>query len=247
MIIKSKLLLTAAVVMGYLNLISCERLRDMPNPEGVPKGAVYDRRVGMWSYRSPENHFNMYYSDGTIALDGQYEKSGRSGIWKTFSPKGNFTVSAGSFLNDWRDGVWKFNDDQGNPYLTVEYKKEPKRSFGLIVTSDYGNENGPYILYYPDGRIQEEGNYYSGFLEGPVKRYHRNGKTAMEGRYNKDEKTGTWKYYYYEGTIEKEIQFLKNQFHGSFKVYYPDGTLYNESFYENGILKKGPVIHPVKS
>ncbi len=229
-----------------LFLSACERFREMPVPETVPEGAEYDRRIGLWSHRSAAGEYTLYYSDGKTALKGQYQNGNRTGIWRTFSPydQGNI-VSEGSYVNDWRDGVWKFNDDSGAPYLTVAYAPEPKRTFGLIVTHDYGNENGPYRLYYPDGTLQEEGNYHSGYLQGRFRRYHPNGKIQIEGTYDKDEKTGNWTYYYPEGRIEKTVEYRKNTFHGVFRVFYPDGRLYNEAVYENGNLKSGPVIHPV--
>ncbi|MCB1309144.1 MAG: hypothetical protein KDK30_13220, partial [Leptospiraceae bacterium] len=140
---------------------------------------------------------------------------------------------------------WEHYDTEGALYLTIEYKPEPRRTFLLLEVKDYGNENGAYRRYYPDGSLEEEGYFWSGYFDGPVRRWHANGKPAMEGRYDQDNKTGTWKYYYPDGTLDHVEQYSNGKLNGVQRNYYPDGSPYHVSTFVDGQLSGPPEIFPL--
>ncbi len=232
------------ILAASLASLSCKRFTTPPVPPGVPEEATLNRKASVWEYRAPDGSYGMYYADGSVAARGQYKGGARTGVWKTFLPGGETVATRGHYRGDWRDGTWIFNDDEGKLYLSVEYALEPKREFIFLVTHDYGNENGPYERYFPDGSLEERGSFRAGYMEGPLVRYHSNGKQAVVGQYKKDKKVGVWRYYYPEGNLEREESYQEGVLEGVLRSYYPDGTLYQESRYSGGKIASPPVVYP---
>lgn len=214
----------------------CDRLKQPPRPADVPEGAIRNRSVNLWMHRGTDNSFRMFYETGRVARAGQMQPGNnqRTGNWQSFASDGKRVTSDGAYLNDWRDGLWRYFDDTEQVYLTVEYLPKPKRFFGFLTVTDYGNENGPFERYFPDGSLEERGVFWSGYYHGPIVRYHRNGKKAFEGRYEKDNPVGLWRYYYPEGNLEREESFRGGQLNGVLRNYYSNGDLYHETVFENG-------------
>ena len=71
--------------------------------------------------------------------------------------------------------------------------------------------NGPYKLYYDNGKLQIEENYVNGLRHGSCKQYRPNGQLWVE------------------------TNCLNGKLHGSWKQYLSSGNLYYETNYINGI------------
>ncbi len=223
-----------------------ERLHHPPAPEGVTPGAVRDRH-GIWEYKVDDGEYRRWYPDGKLARTGAYIRGDRQGVFRNFALDGRTLTSDGTYLDNWRDGIWQFYDHTGQPYLTVRYAKEPKRVFTFLETQDYGNENGTYERYYPNGTLEEQGEFYSGYYQGPIRRYFRDGKTAMEGQFEKDDMVGRWRFYYPGGTLEREENYVAGKLHGVFRTYYETGDPYFETKYVEG-REVGPgLVHPYRA
>jgi len=217
---------------------SCERLVSPPLPPGIPEGSK-KKRTGLWTYTSLAGEYSIYYETGSLLTRGRYVQGQKQGRWTTFTDNGKRIASTGNYLNDWRDGIWEYYDTDNNLYLIVNYAQSPKRDF--FITKDYGNENGVYKRYFPDGSLEELGYFKGGFNEGTIIRYYKNKKTALKGQYHKDLMDGQWVYYYPEGHIEREENYKMGKKHGIFRNYHPDGMLYHETTYKEDI-ETGPRI-----
>lgn len=222
-----------SVFGSMLLMVGCDRIVKIPPPEGVPESAQYDKVTGIWSDRKETGVQRSYYEDGDIAVQGKRVNGQRTGVWRTFTP-GGVVASEGEFKDDWRDGTWNFFDDQGELYLKIQYTEGPTRSFGFIVTHNYGNENGPYERYYPDGSLEERGEFHGGYFEGPVIRYYPDGKTALKGQFSGDKKNGLWRYYYPGGQLMKEETYKNGILNGPVRVFHEDGRVYHQSLYISG-------------
>ncbi len=226
---------TAIIILTALALSHCDdRINHPPKPEGVPEDAVRDRMTGLWQHAAPDTGFRLFYDNGNVAAQGGLAGAFRNGEFRMYMDDGERITSEGVYVQNWRDGTWKYYDGRGRLYLTVDYALEPRRFFGLIATTDYGNENGEYRRYYPDGSLEERGEFYSGYQHGPVVRYHPNGNKAYEGRYELDQPAGQWRYYYPDGTLEREERYTKGALDGPLRNYHADGSLYHETRYANG-------------
>lgn len=84
---------------------------------------------------------------------------------------------------------------------------------GRVLQSHYtyegGVKNGEYMLYYPDGKLRESGNYRFGLQHGRYKTFHRNGKPHIEGEFQDGKKSGDFTIYSNNGMhVQKGPYFL---------------------------------------
>ena len=241
---RNTILLILIPVLLLWNGASCARFKTAPPPPGVPENSIHDRKTGLWSNVSPEGTYRLFYRDGVLGMSGRIVGNLREGLWRQFGMDGKVVTTEGLFLNDWKEGIWKYYDSEGRLYLEMRYAQSPRREFGFIFTHDYGNENGAYRLYFPNGKLEEEGNFTSGYYEGPMNRYFLNGKKAAEGSYHLDNRNGVWRFYYPEGNLEREETYRDGLLEGPFHSFYPNGNPYVETRYSGGKNIGPQKIHP---
>lgn len=221
------------VFFAIVTVVSCDRWNRPKRPDLVHESADYDRKRGLW-HQTVDGINTVYYEDGSIAWTGKMINGLKTGLWRWYAPDGGPLTTEGMYQANRRIGLWKHYDDSGRLYMTLEYKLEPFDPFLTMLHSDYGNENGPFYRYYPDGQTEMEGRYLAGKEQGPVKAYHRNGKLMMTGQYEQGAKTGTFRYYRDSGTLRREENYSEGLLHGPYRNYHSDGSLHSETFYEKG-------------
>ncbi len=239
-----RLLPLAFVALAFGAGAGCDRLKQSAAPPGVPANAREDRTRRIWEAIDESGVYRAFFYDGQLAGEGRLLDNRRTGEWKTFTLDGRTVAARGKYVNGLRDGLWEYFDDSGQLYLSVEYKLAPRREFGLLQTDDYGNENGPYRRYFPDGALEESGAFWSGFYQGPVVRYYRNGQVAFRGAYERDQPVGAWTYYYPDGDVEREETYVNGQLDGVLRNYYPGRKLYHETVFKNGVEVGPKKIYP---
>lgn len=125
-----------------------------------------------------------------------------------------------------------------------EYYEE-KYSNGIlklrVLSSDGSSEmkNGDYNMYYPSGKLQEEGMYANNHKQGPYKIYDSEEKLQEEGIYSRDSKSGPYKIYYPNEKLKEEGSYNSGYKQGLTKYYRKDGSLEMEVSLQLGI-KQGP-------
>jgi antitoxin component YwqK of YwqJK toxin-antitoxin module len=235
---KIGILSAASVILTAGLSFSCRRLTEPPIPAAVPPQAIRSGQ-GFWEHRSDGGEYIQYYPDGAVAKRGVIVNGLREGEWRSYSMNGIGITSIGRYHADWRDGLWEFFDTEGRLYYRIHYAEHPKREFISLITHDYGNENGNFERFFPDGRLEERGVFRGGYYDGPLVRYYRNGNIAVRGAYKKDKMEGPWIYYYPEGGIEREESYRNGTPDGVHRNFFPDGSLYQETHYKNGV-ESGP-------
>lgn len=225
--------LIIVVCASFIVLACQERLHHPPAPASVHPEAVRNR-FGIFEHKVVDGEYGRWHPDGALARTGTYVNGERHGTFRNYAMDGKTITSEGRYRDNWRDGVWNFYDSQGRLYLTVRYAAEPKRVFTFLKTQDYGNENGTYERYFPDGRLEEQGEFYSGYYQGPIRRFYPDGTPALTGQFEKDKQVGLWRSYYPNGEREREENFSDGELDGPLRVYYENGELYYETVYEAG-------------
>ncbi len=235
---------TSSLLLWSLSVpASCRRLRETPRPSGVPAGAQLDRKTGLWTHQT-QTAFQQYFAEGGLSAEGALRQGRREGPWRAWSMDGRTVITTGRYLAGRRDGTWRHFDDEGRLYLLIHYARAPVRDFGFFSHPDYGNENGPYERYFPDGSLEERGTFRGGYYEGEMVRYHRNGRVAVRGTFRKDLMEGTWSYYYPEGSLERTETYVEGRLGGLLSNYHPDGSVYQKALYERGGRKALLELHP---
>jgi len=187
------------------------------------------RSVSLYKFGRLSGPFTLYYNDGTISQQGNYEVDMMEGKLESFYPNKKLS-SSGSYMDNYLAGEWKFWDDKGK--LTGEYVYEGDIVKTLNVWDSLGNQtikdgNGVFKTFYPDGKPMEAGHIKDGYKSGPWKTYFNNGilneegefkdnvyyiKNASsstlnsmikdgEGKYNSDETSG-----FQQGTVHKGLR-----------------------------------------
>jgi uncharacterized protein len=179
----------------------------------------------------------------------------------------NKTHSEGNFLNDERDGVWKwYNPDNSlNAIRTYQFGdldglSENYDLFGKIRTRSYcieGNVYGQEDVFYYNGNKKEEAEYWNNNENGPSKYFGFNGEHVMTLLYehgtlvkvvyvnSKMEKSdtipaplnGTIEAKYSNGKTAFLMEFKNGYRHGKYREFFEDGTPCRESQYLDNLLE----------
>lgn len=83
--------------------------------------------------------------------------------------------------------------------------------------------NGPYVAFFPDGKIMKTATYVNGLRQGKVISYHQYGGVALEVNVVDDKEEGIEKHYGRDGKLSMEVNYKKGMIVPPVIGYYPDG------------------------
>ena len=137
---------------------------------------------------------------------------------------------------------------------TKEYRKRPEEINQIPSSKQmerkngiwyYNNEiyNGKFIDYYYSGRIQGEGIFKNGKLEGLRKMYYQNGKLSLERYYTNSISNGLEKEYYEDGTLKQKGEFINGKEDGIWETFFPNGQVKQRTNLKNGIVDGESTIY----
>jgi len=114
-----------------------------------------------------------------------------------------------------------------------EYQYKSKDQIYKITAYQNGLENGPYVEYYSNGNIREEGIYLEGHLDDTLKVYYDNGTLArIEFRASKELQNELIEYHL-NGNIELIISYKDGIKHGKETYNYANGQEAWSRIYNN--------------
>lgn len=209
----------------------------------------------------------MLYRSGVLVREqaiNRVDNQGRKqGLYKSFHDNGNLATE-GSYLNDLKDGYFKWYYEDGTLKKTEKYEmgvliEAPETAKIRFKQQFYPNgevkaegtyrkgvkdgihrtfdENGEVIssAIYADGKVRAEGVYDAdGNKQGLWKEYYPDGTLMAEGKYKNNEKVDVWKYYFEDGSLEQIGSFRAGKPNGLWKWYYSNGQLRKEEDWLNG-------------
>ena len=165
----------------------------------------------------------------------------KQGPWKFFYPD-LVVQKEGAFLNDRKNGFFKYYDSLGN--LTNV------RKFSNGVLEQDAEELTHVEMrteYHPNGTPRLTATYRNGVLEGVAREYDENGRIVKgvvfrEGRVAAqgivDDRglfQNNWREFYPDGTLRAEGRYRNGRRVGEWKFYFPNGDLEQiGSFNNNG-------------
>ncbi|MEQ8907784.1 MAG: hypothetical protein RIC95_01205 [Vicingaceae bacterium] len=171
------------------------------------KGEYLDgKKYGKWSY---------YFQNGTLEQEGFYDKNGEfTGTWKWYYDDSKL-LRTEEFRRGLEDGILEEYDRKGNLITKGEFFDGEKEGEWFYELNDhreegkyrYGERNGQWIHYYPNGDISFEGAYVEGVPEGKHKYYYPNGVLEKVEQYSFGEKDGKWLWYNKDGFETMSITY----------------------------------------
>lgn len=94
--------------------------------------------------------------------------------------------------------------------------------------------HGPYRAYYPDGAVQEDGQYVDGKPDGLWHHFFANGVLKMKLTYKGGQPASDVTYYFESGLIRSMGGLLNGQLNGQWTFYYENGKPKQSGNYANG-------------
>jgi uncharacterized protein len=227
-----------------------------------------------------------YYGAGKLSAVDSFYMGNREGAYKAYHINGKLKIH-GFYLNDEKDSIWNYYDEDGILYRSIRYEKGesngPDKSYNnlgkLEVEKTYKDDerHGDYIYYGYDGTIIYKAAYVNGVLmsytsldkEGKLKpispvanetatieTFYPSGNKAISFKIEKGYLQGPYIVYYPNGKIQELKTFKDGDYHGVVEFYYPNGTLKNHKeyqddelvgveidYYDNGVIaKKTPYL-----
>jgi len=169
---------------------------------------------------TPEGIINKayIYKSGIIVGEGLVDEQGqRQGTWIEYYESGE-KAGEGSYVNNQRQGEWKFYFKEGGLEQTGKYDLK-------------GRPEGKWRWFYESGNIKKEDNFKNGLLNGSYVEKSDSGKVIIQGEYIDGEEEGEW---FYEVGDNKELgAYAAGKREGLWK-HYTDDVLYFEGNYIEG-------------
>ncbi|OFY65431.1 MAG: hypothetical protein A2V64_03665 [Bacteroidetes bacterium RBG_13_43_22] len=185
-----------------------------------PHGVV--QYEGEFSNDHPVGEFKRYYENGKLKSVLIYGSDGIEADATIFHPNG-LVSSKGKYINQLKEGKWKFYSASDEGYLMNEEEYK-------------GNKrNGPSVKYYPDGNIAEKLTYVNDKREGEWHQYHANGNRFIRSFFSDDKLNGRFEVWFEDGALEISGSYKNNHREGRWLFYNQDGNLMYKMDYVDGV------------
>lgn len=177
---------------------------------------------GQFRNDKPYGIFKHYYEDAQLKANTTFSDDGIIAHTKSFHENGQ-PLADGKYINQKRDSTWNFYSDIDGSLVSVEnYKIGTLYGLNILYypgqdqvaeITEYisGKKEGPYLKYFPDGKIMIEGNYSNNQLDGKYTVYYDDGTIEIDGKYLNGIKEGNWDYYDEEGKTISEEDYKEQQ------------------------------------
>ncbi|MEN9444414.1 MAG: hypothetical protein RIS47_1304 [Bacteroidota bacterium] len=221
-------------------------------PDGKPLSIqYYENDLADGSYTS-------YFRNDTIEISGRYRKDEKVGIWteqyingakKVVTPYQNGEIQG--FYRQYNPAGQvnlEILYDHGTVLREIEYENQPDKSEPILYdhndsvfikwnskkvalsrcTIENGVFNGAYTINYPNGMLEEKGQYLNGKNHGHILKYHPfTGTVILDAWLNNGDNIGTWIWRDFLGNLQQKTTYLPEGFveYG----YDPIGVLHTET------------------
>jgi antitoxin component YwqK of YwqJK toxin-antitoxin module len=219
------LLTTAALIAAgqdnnLLNQSDAKGLKQGHWIRKTPQGHI--QYEGYFKDNLPVGQFKRYYENDSLSSVLVYSADSKSAD-ATFYYQNGFIESKGKYVNQKKEGKWKFFSAVKADYLlceedylhnlknglSVKYYPDKTPSEKLSYINDV--KSGEWYQYFPNGQVCLKATYTDGQLNGKFTLYYDNGKPEFTGQYNNDSRDGNWIRYNIDGSLKKTISYVNGQ------------------------------------
>jgi uncharacterized protein len=142
-------------------------------------------------------------------------------------------ISSGPFRNNIPVGIHREFGSDGKVTNSKIYNDNGLLlSEGIVDLS--GNRNGKWKDYYPDGKVQAEGQYTDNRRSGQWRFFNELEKGEQTGNFVNGRPDGMWKWYYDNGSLLREEEYYQGQRDGSYTEYLKSGEIIAQGQYADG-------------
>jgi antitoxin component YwqK of YwqJK toxin-antitoxin module len=210
---------------------------------------LYD---GFFRDNHPVGEFKRFYADKTLLSLLVYSADGKTADATLYYPN-KFIASQGRYVDQKKEGKWKFFSSTLQGYLINEELYKGNRKNGLSVKFypdstiaekiNYLNDSreGEWTQYNENGKILLRGAYARNYLNGKFETWYDNGKLYMSGFYKDSRKDGKWTIFKKDGSIKYVLNYVDGM--TSDRQMDVDDT----NFFDNLDKNKGKIPDPAKT
>lgn len=170
---------------------------------------LYD---GFFKDNHPVGEFKRYYANQNLLSLLVYSQDGKTAHATLYYPN-KFIASSGRYVDQKKEGKWKFYSSTVQGYLINEEMYKANRKNGLSVK------------FYPDSTVAEKINFVNDIREGEWTQYQENGKLLLRGTYARNYLNGKFEAWYDNGKLYMTGLYKDNRKDGKWSIYKKDGTL----------------------
>ena len=239
-----------------------------------PNGAVATTK--QWNQGKPQGNEQTYRTDGALRQSQRFRKGELHGeetvylpfqespiktkhirTWKKGKLTGPYTIydsldqvhEQGSYLNGERDGrvmtYQRFTDKNQNTTVVKQ-----------IHTYRAGQLHGAFAERYPDGHLQQKGQYRNGILHGKVTTYEPAVTATPSKKNNYTKQVYSWKDEQYDGPFTeydatgkplRKGTYRNGQLHGKLTTWNEEGEETIQYYQEGAPVEKQKLTERLKS
>lgn len=168
-----------------------------------------------------------YGPDGEVI--SKYKRKGKTLKFENQDVHGNIRLS-GQFVDDNREGEWKFYDSYGNLNRITQYEK--------------GLKNGVEKRFYSNDVLYSKTTYVNDKKNGLETTYFSNGNLSYQAYYKNDQNEGRAISYTSTGQLSTDYYYMNGVQVGENKYYNPDGKPYLMHEFDAGYVVAGERYDP---
>jgi len=174
---------------------------------------------GYFKDNQPIGTFKRFFENDTLHSVLIFSSDGKEAMAELYHPNG-FIASKGKFVNQLKEGRWKFFSARINSCLIFEeeYKTNTRNGVSIKYYPDstmaekvfYVNDlrNGEWTQYFPNRNVCLKANYMNGKLDGSFEVFFEDGKPEYIGQYKEDRRNGSWKILKSDGSLKYNIEYV---------------------------------------
>ena len=107
--------------------------------------------------------------------------------------------------------VCVYKGDDASRELINETTYYPDKKIQMQGEYKDNKRDGRWIYYYPNGNPWSEGSFKKGKSDGKRTTYYENGKINYTGYYKDDVQVGVWSFYDEKGKLIKSVDYSKTR------------------------------------
>lgn len=200
-----------------INITDIKGNKQGPWEKKYPNGSIMYE--GFFTDNHPVGEFRRYYEDKTLKSLLIYNNDGKEAVAEIYHPNG-YIASRGKYINQLKEGKWKFFSEIFNGYLLSEeqYTGNIRNGISLTFYPDStiaekiiyaaGVKHGEWIRYYPDGKVSLKSTYINGKVNGKFEAWYENGAIQFSGQYRNDLRHGKWLIYNNKGSLKYTLEYV---------------------------------------
>jgi len=134
-------------------------------------------------------------------------------------------------------------------YIYATVKETDEEGNIIEYRTKYGEKDGEYKMWFPNGELSMETTYVDGKMQGVCNEFFDDGRFAIQSYYKDDKLHGEFKEWLIvidtdKHYLSKQTTYIDGKLHGEYKFWGCDGLLSKHSFYKNGrIIKQMKMVN----